>query len=127
MDADPQPAKRGPPVLLFAPALAFLVLAAHFHRAGHTLASVAALTLLAVLTLPRLWAACIVQAALALAAFEWLRTAAALISLRLSLGQPYLRLAPILCAVALPTAACLLVFRKDAVRRYFGLGISRPA
>ncbi|MFN7573114.1 MAG: hypothetical protein ACK5TK_16945 [Betaproteobacteria bacterium] len=115
------------PWLLIAPALAFVVLAAHFHRAGQTLASAAALTLLAVLTLPRPWAARIVQAALALAALEWLRAAVTLIALRLSLGQPYLRLALILGTVALLTAACLLVFRKDAVRRYFGLGMSRPA
>ncbi|MFN9478772.1 MAG: hypothetical protein ACK6C0_04760 [Betaproteobacteria bacterium] len=108
-------------MLLFAPALAFLVLAAHFHRAGQTLASVGALTLLAVLTLPRPWAARIVQAGLLLATLEWLRTAAMLISLRVSLGQPYLRLALILGVVALSTAACLLLFRSGRVRRYFGL------
>lgn len=86
MSAHPQPARRGPPSLLFAPALAFVVLAA----------------------------------------LEWLRTAAALISLRLSLGQPYLRLALILGAVALLTAACLLLFRTERVRRYFRLDASNP-
>lgn len=126
MNAHPQPARRGPPALLFAPALAFVVLAAHFHRAGQTALSAASLTLLAVLTLPRPWAARVVQVGLVLAALEWLRTAAALISLRLSLGQPYLRLALILGAVALLTAACLVLFRTERVRRYFRLGASNP-
>ena len=115
------------PWSLLAPALAFVLLAAHFHRAGQTLLSAAALTPLVLLAWPRPWAARIAQAGLVLAAIEWLRTAAALISLRLSLGQPYLRLALILGAVALLTAAGLLVFRNQRVRRYFRLGMSKPA
>jgi hypothetical protein len=57
-----------------------------------------------------------VQVALPVGAVEWLRALAALLAQRLSLGQPDLRLAPILLAVAAFSAAAALVFRHRSLR-----------
>ena len=103
------------------PALAFLVLAAHFFRAGNLVPFVVSLLFLPLLFVPRRWAAWVVQTALALAVVEWVRTAARIAGLRRSAGLPYTRFAIILGAVTLATAACLLVFRSARVRRFFRL------
>jgi hypothetical protein len=54
-------------------------------------------------------------------AVEWLRTLAVLAAQRIAAGQPWLRLAVILGAVALLTAAAALVFRHPALRGRFRL------
>ncbi len=108
-------------VRLLPVALACALLAAHFYRAGGPWPGALALLPMVTLFVPRRWAARVVQAALALGTVEWLRTAAALVAERQSMDAPWLRLALILCGVALLTAACLLVFRWSAVRRHFRL------
>jgi hypothetical protein len=107
------------PVVLVA-----LVLAAHFYRAGELAAVVATLGTLALLAVRRPWAARALQAGLALGALEWLRTLVLLVHARQATGQPYLRLALILAAIALATALAALVFRSRTVRAHFGL--ARP-
>lgn len=102
-------------------ALALAVLAAHFYRGGTWIAFGIVVALLPFLFIRAPWAARVLQAALAIGAIEWLRTAAALIAIRQSMGQPYTRLAVILGAVALATALCALVFRWRPVRERFGL------
>ena len=109
----------GPLAIL--PALAFLVLAAHFFRAGDVALFAVALLFLPLLVLPRRWAARALQAGLVLGALVWVRTLAAFAGQRRAMGLPYTRLAVILGGVALATAACLLVFRSRRVRRFFGL------
>jgi hypothetical protein len=106
---------------LLAPALSFLVLAAHFHRAGLALGVAVCLALVALLAVPRHWAARAVQAGLALGTLEWLRTLVVLAQMRLALDQPWLRLAIILGLVALLTAASAFVFQQRALRERFGL------
>lgn len=103
------------------PALAFLVLGAHFLRRGQLVFVAAALLLLALLFVPRRWAARAVQAGIVAATVVWIRTAAGFIGERMSAGLPYTRLAIILVAVTLGTAACLLVFRSARVKRFFRL------
>jgi hypothetical protein len=110
-----------PPWPLLAPALACVLLDAHFFRAQQTALSAAMFTRVALQMPPLPWAAHVVQAGLALGALEWLRAAAVSIAARLSAGQLYLRLALILGAVTLFTAAGLLVLRWARVRRYRGL------
>jgi len=107
---------------LLLPFLALLLLAAHFYRAGWLpLAALsAALTLL--LAVPRPWAARTLQAALVLGAIEWLRTLAAFATMRMAVGQPYLRLALILGAVAALTLLAAWVFQHRALRGRFRLG-----
>ena len=60
------------------------------------------------------------QLGLLLGTAEWLWSAFSLVQQRLALGQPWKRLALILLAVALGTAASALVFRHPSLRRRFG-------
>lgn len=110
-----------PTALLILPSLAAVLLAAHFYRAGQfglAALSVGALVLLAI---PRAWCARVLQFGLLAGAFEWLRTLALFASARAAMGQPYLRLALILLAVAAFTAAAAIVFQQPALRRRYGL------
>jgi hypothetical protein len=107
--------------LLLLPALAALLLAAHFYRAGNLYLVAAAVGVIALLAVPRPWAARIVQGALIIGAVEWLRTLAAFAAYRIAMDQPYLRLTVILLAVAAFTAACALVFRQRALRSMYRL------
>jgi len=112
--------------ILLAPALALMVLAAHFYRAGAWVALAIVVALLPLLFVRASWAARTLQASLILGALEWIRTAAQLVALRESMGQPWTRLAIILGAVALVTALCALVFETRRLRARFGLP-ARPA
>lgn len=105
-------------LLLLLPALASVLLAAHFYRAGQWELAVFSLALIALAAVPRRWAARTVQIALVLGGLEWLRTLAALVAQRLALEQPYGRLAAILLAVAAFTAASALVWRHPRLRRW---------
>ncbi len=102
--------------------LVLAILAAHFYRAQAWVPFGVTVGLAPLLFVRAPWAARVLQAALALGALEWLRTAAALVALRQSMGQPWTRLALILGAVALATAACALVFQWRPVRERFGIG-----
>jgi hypothetical protein len=113
-------------LLLLAPALALVLLGAHCHRAGWWPLTLACAALIALLALPRPWVARLVQAALLLGSLEWLRTAAMLVQQRLALGQPWLRLAAILGAVALLSAAAALVFHSARLRRRYALPPPNP-
>jgi len=106
---------------LILPLLALLLLAAHFYRADWMALAVlcAALTLL--LAVPRPWAARTLQAALVLGAIEWLRTLASFAATRVAVGQPYLRLALILGAVAAFTLLAAWVFQHRTLRSRFRL------
>jgi hypothetical protein len=107
-------------VLLLWPALALILLGAHFYRAAAWPLVLLCLVLVALLAWPRAWVARLVQATLVLGAVEWLWTAVLLLQQRQALGQPWLRMSLILGAVALFTAGAALVFRHAAVRaRYF--------
>jgi hypothetical protein len=108
-------------VRLLVPALALLLLAAHFFRAGWLLPAALSVLLIGLLAVPRPWAARTLQVAMALGALEWLRTLAAFAAARMSLGQPYLRLALILGAVAAFTLAAAWIFRHRSVRARFRL------
>ncbi len=103
-------------------AIALAVLAAHFYRGQSWVPFGITIALAPLLAIRAPWAARVLQAALLAGAIEWLRTAAALVAVRQSLGQPYTRLAVILGCVALATALCALVFRWRPVRERFGMG-----
>lgn len=83
--------------------LAFLLLAAHFSRAGHDLASLAAVLFPILLLVRRRWARWTLRVALVLGGFEWLRTLFRLVGERRALGEDWTRLALILGVVALLT------------------------
>jgi hypothetical protein len=106
-------------VALLAPALSAVLLAAHFLRAGQAAGVAASLVLLAVLAVPRRWAARVAQAALLLGAAEWIRTLVLLVVERREAHAPYARLAVILAAVAVGTAASALVFESPRLRERY--------
>ena len=102
-------------------ALAFLLLAAHFLRAGNIALLILTLAVIALLVVQRPLAARTVQCALVLATLEWLRTLAILSAERRAVGAPYLRMTFILAGVALTTASSLLAFRSRVVKEHFRL------
>jgi hypothetical protein len=108
-------------LLTLLPALAALLLAAHFYRAGSMMLAGVAVASIALLAVPRAWAARALQIALIIGAIEWLRALAAFAAIRIAHGQPYLRLAVILLAVAAFTAASAAVFRHPRLRQRFRL------
>jgi hypothetical protein len=113
-------------MLLFAPGLALVVLGAHFYRAGSWPLTLGCLLLVALLAWPRAWVVRLVQVCLVAGAIEWLWTAFGYVQQRIASGQPWMRLALILGAVAVLTAASALVFRCQRLRVRF-LMASVPA
>jgi hypothetical protein len=106
---------------LLLPAMALLLLGAHFFRAGLVPLTVACLALLALLFVRTAWAARTLQAAFALGTLEWLRTAWVFASARAVAGQPYARLLVILGGVALFTALAAIVLKSRVARQHFRL------
>lgn len=107
---------------LIFPALAFLLLGASFFRAGNEAMVVFILLLLALLAVPRRWAARGAQWALVGGAIYWVMKAWEIGAMRAAAGAPYARMALILGAVAAFTVLAGLVFRSARLQRYY-----RPA
>jgi hypothetical protein len=80
-------------------ALAFLLLAAHFWRAGQVALAALAVALVALPFVRKPWAPTAAQVALVLGALEWLRTLAAFAAERVAQDRPFTRLVAILGAV----------------------------
>ena len=94
--------------------VSLLVLAAHCLRSGQTLLVLVLLLAPLLLLAGKSWAVRILQAVLVLGALEWLRTLVVLTSDRVQAGEPFLRMALILIAVA--TVSLLSAFglsRRD--------------
>lgn len=107
--------------VLLLPAVALLLLGAHFFRASLVPLTVACLALLALLFVRTAWAARTLQVAFALGTVEWLRTAWVFASARAVAGQPYGRLLIILGGVALFTALAAIVLKSKVARQHFRL------
>jgi len=103
------------------------ILAAHFYRGALWIPFGVTVALLPILFVRAPWAARALQFALLAGAVEWLRTAATLIALRLSMGMPWTRLAIILGVVALATALAALIFQWRPVKAHYGLARKPPA
>jgi hypothetical protein len=99
------------------PALALLLLAAHFFRAGLTPLAALCATAVGLLFVRATWATRTLQAVLALGTFEWIRTAWVFATARAAAGQPYGRLLVILGLVAVVTVVAALALRGTASRR----------
>jgi len=99
--------------------ISFLLLAAHFVRAGQNFLACASLLLPFLLLLRKTWVPWIIQVTLLLGAVEWLRTLYLVAQMRIEFGMPWTRLAIILGTVALLTACSCLVFRNKALRRRY--------
>jgi len=99
--------------------LSLVVLAAHFSRHGQPVLVYVSVAMIGLLAVPRLWAARLLQVVLLLGAAEWTRTMITLAQIRVEQGLPATRMAIILTAVALLTAASALVFRTRRARARF--------
>jgi hypothetical protein len=106
--------------------LSLLVLGAHFLRGGNTPLVAVSLGLLVLLAVRRRWAARVLQVALLLGALEWIRTLLTLAGGRMQAGQPVLRLAIILGAVAAVTGLSALLFQTHRLRRVYRLRRQAP-
>ena len=100
--------------------LSFVLLAAHFSR--NDVPSLVLLCLLIpfILLLKRSWVPRLLQLLLGLGAVEWIRTAVVLAGRRIDAGEPWLRMALILAAVALVTAGSAFLLQTARVRRRYG-------
>ena len=107
--------------LLVLPVLALLLLAAHLVHAGLMPLAALAILLVALLAVPRPWAARTLQVVLAVAVIEWILTTVGLAQQRLRHDEPYVRLAAILGSVTLLTALAAVAFQHPVLRAYFGL------
>lgn len=93
------------------PAVALLLLAAHFQRAGLYPLVAVSIALIGLSFVDDAWARRVLQVALFLGAAEWLRTAWVLAAHRAAMGLPYARMLAILCAVAAITLVAAVVAR----------------
>ena len=101
--------------------ISFMLLGAHFLRAGQTVIAYALLFLLLLLIIRKFWVPWVMQMILILGAAEWLRTLMSVAQMRIDFGMPWTRMAIILGAVALFTALASLVFGNKMLReRYSG-------
>ncbi len=99
-----------------------LLLGAHFRWHGMNLLSIPAVLFPALLFIKRAWAARTVQIILFLGALEWVRTTIEIAFRRMDAGEPWLRMAIILGAVAVFTAVSALPFsRNKELRKQYGL------
>jgi hypothetical protein len=99
--------------------LSFLLLAAHFYRAGIPVLSGLCVGVLFLLFFRKRWVPRLFQALLVLGAFEWLRALYLFATLRIAWDQPWTRLAIILGSVALFTALSGLVFSQQKLRSFY--------
>lgn len=106
-------------LVLLAPTLSLLLLAAHFVRAQLWLPALISVALIGLLFWRSYWSVLALQTCLVLGSIEWLRALLATASTRIALGQPYARMALILGAVAALTLASALVFRLPMMRQRY--------
>ncbi len=102
----------------------FLLLAAHFLRAGLIPFVAIALLLPFLLFIRRIWIARFIQLTLLIGALEWLRTLFVLINIRQEAGQPWTRLAVIIGIVAAVTGFSALIFQCKSLKTRYKLANS---
>ena len=107
-------------VLYLFPSITGLVLLGlHFFRNDNTFAMYLSVLVIFLVFVRRPWAARTLQTFLIIGAIEWVRTTVSLVIVRNENGEPFLRLAIILGAVALFTLFSALVFRTKRIKSHF--------
>jgi len=100
--------------------LSSVLLAAHWLRGGHLFLALATLAVPLLLRVRRPWIPLLVQALLIIGALEWVRTLMVLARQRTLDGEPWLRMAVILGAVALLTILSAVGLLGDRVQERYG-------
>ncbi len=109
-------------IRIFSIVLSALLLGAHFRWHGMDVLSILAALFPALLFIKKAWAARTVQILLFLGGLEWVRTTIEIASRRIDQGEPWVRMAIILGAVAVFTAVSALPFsRNKGLREEYGL------
>ena len=106
---------------LFPVIFSFLILSAHFSRAGSPLLLIIFLLLPLLLFIKKTWVVRLIQIFLVIGSIEWIRILFVYTNERQAIGQPYIRLIIILGVVALFTGLSALVFRNQALRKRYKL------
>ena len=103
-------------VIRIVPAIfAFILLAAHFLRAGHRGLVLLCVVAPFLLLIPKRWALGLVRVLISLGALVWLQTTFALVYLRWGMGEPWLRMLLILAGVAAFTAFSAFLLGSEKV------------
>ena len=124
----PETAPRGATIRGLLPAIiAFMLLGAHFYRDGLVPLVPSCIGAIAMLFVRLPWVRYLAVGALVLAAAEWSRTLVALVAGRIEAGEPWLRLASILVAVAAFTLLSAWPFRSAVLRRWYAGGRASAA
>jgi hypothetical protein len=101
--------------------LSLLLLGAHFSRIDAGFLVVLPVILLALLFVRKPWSVRVVQGALILGGFEWVRSMLGYISVRQETGEDWARLAIILSVVGLFTILSGLVFFSKKLKAHYRL------
>lgn len=101
--------------------LSFLLIAVHFYRANNFPLVIISLLFLLSLIIPNRLIARSAQAALVVAAAEWIFTLLRLVEFRKAAGQDWQRLALILGIVILFTLGSVFCFSLQKVRQRYGM------
>jgi len=101
--------------------LSLLILGAHFSRMNRDLLVVLPVILLGLLFVRRAWSVRVIQGALILGGFEWVRSMLGYISARQETGEDWTRLAIILSVVGLLTILSGLVFFSKKLKAHYRL------
>ena len=106
---------------LFPIIFSFLILSAHFSRAGLTLFSLIFLLIPFLLFIKQAWVVRLIQIFLIIGSIEWIRTLFNYINERQTNGEPYIRLVIILGIIALFTGLSALSFRNQVLKERYNL------
>lgn len=107
--------------LLIFPALAYLLVGAHFLRADELILVAIVPLMVGLLAVRRAWVAHVSRLALFISSLFWLRALVAMAAMRYSMDLPFLRLTLILGSVILLTVGAIFVFSHPRIRRYYRL------
>ncbi len=100
--------------------IASCLIAAHFLRMGNLIATALCLAAPALLLVRRRWSLLLLQGLAYGAAAVWVETAWQIAAMRRALGEPWLRAALILAAVAAVSALAGLLLRNASLQERYG-------
>ena len=106
---------------LFPVIFSFLILSAHFSRAGSPLLTIIFLLLPILLFIKKAWVVRLIQIFLVIGSIEWIRILFVYVNERQAIDEPYIRLVLILGIVAFLTGLSTLVFRNQALKERYKL------
>ena len=99
--------------------LSFLMISAHFYRAGNTVIAVTSLFIPFLLLIKKHYTAKIIQLMLLISSMEWLRTIYQITSIRIKFQMPWLRFTFIMSFVFLLTFLSVFIFKLKPIKKIY--------